>query len=232
MLTRSRLISDASAIAGGPANSPLPDGVPESLRFTTASELEVELCRDLALSPEMRLVSSTPIQLQVENQDFTLPAGDLEAATYVSVSTADGQPRDVDITNLSQLNINRQEGRLAVGFYGERPQRGRVSWIPTGTETLTVWYDRSPQTDPSPDQATFTITDSYLPLLKLMLAAQMLEFTGKTVGPVLAARISRGLKQWLKFVDRNRQSGVVEKSSWSPKSQQGPGIWSSEFPVR
>lgn len=237
MITRSRLISDASSIAGNPPNTPVPDGIPESDRFVWAADLEVELIRDLNLSPEDRLVSSVPVQLNVQNQDFVVPGSNVESPCYVSVAITDPplwwpNSADIEITNLAQINQNIREGRLAVAFYDQRPIRGRVSWQPLGTETLTVWYDRSPQTDPSPDLSTFIITDSYVPLLKLMLAAQMREAMEKPIGTMLMARITRGLDQWSKYVRRNRQPGTVVKPSFIDSLRRRGNQWSSEFPLR
>lgn len=240
MLTRSRIIADASALCGEPNTSPLPEGIPESTRYFLVSDLETELTRDLNLSPTDHLISSTPVQLGVQEQDFIVPGSNVESPCYVSVTIDDAPlwwPRspDVEITNLAQINQNILEGRLAVAFYDQN-RKGRVSWLPLGTETLTVWYDRSPQTDPSPDQSQFTITTSYVPLLKLMLAAQMLELMGKPIGAMLMSRISRGLQQWEKYVRRNRQPGTIEKvnglTALRSRSRYGRNIWSSEFPVR
>jgi hypothetical protein len=88
-----------------------------------------------------------------------------------------------------------------------------LSWTPRAGETLTVWFDRSPNTDPSAEQSTFTITDSYVPHLKLMLAAQMLEMMNKKPGPVLTTRIAKGVEQWEEFVASGRQQGVVDKGT-------------------
>jgi len=237
MLTRSRLIADSSSFAGEPPTTPVPDGVPEALRFSLLADLETELIRDANLATEDRYVSSTPVQLQIDTRDFVLSGANIESPCYVSVISSDmpapwNRDRDVDITNLTQLNQNYREGKLAVAFYSDRPRRGRVSWNPTGLETLTVWYDKSPQVDPSVDQATMTITDSYLPLLKLLLAAQMLELMKQPIGNMLKSRIQRGLSQWEKYTKRNRQSGTVEKSSWAPTRRTGRGPWNSEFPIR
>jgi hypothetical protein len=237
LLTRSRIIDDASQLAGGPNNSPVPDGVPESLRFILAADLETEMIRDLNQSPEDHLVSSVPIQLNYQQQDFIVPGSNVESPCYVSVKVIDPpvwwpNTSDVEITNLSQLTQNFRERRIACAFYDQRPIKGKVSWLPLGTETLTVWYDRSPITDPSPDQATFTITDSYVPLLKLLLAAQMMEMTGKPIGAFLMSRIDRGMKQWEKYVKRNRQPGTVTKASWIDSRRRSGGYYPNEFLVR
>lgn len=237
MLTRSRIVASASALAGEPPNCPMPEGIPEFLRYETLADLESAFLTDLNLSPEDRTVSSTTVNLQVDNRDFSLPGSNIETPCYVSVTSSDSpepwlRARDVEITNLSQLNQNYRERKLAIAFYSDKPRQAKVSWNPTGLETLTIWYDRSPQTDPSPDQATFTIADGYLPLLKLMLGAQMLEMMGRPIGTMLASRIDRGLKQWEKYVKRNRQTGCVEKAQWAPKrARSGAGIWTSEFPI-
>lgn len=237
MLTRSRIVSDASALAGNPPDTPQPDGIPASVRFFIAADLETELIRDLNLSPEDHLVSSVPIQLSYQQQEFIVPGSNVESPCYVSVKVVDPpvwwpNTSDVEITNLSQLTQNFRERRIACAFYDQRPIKGKVSWLPLGTETLTVWYDRSPQTDPSPDQSTFTITDGYLPLLKLLLAAQMMEMMGKPVGKIMEGRIDRGMKQWEKYVKRSRQPGTISKPSWIDSRRRSGGYYPNEFLVR
>jgi len=189
------------------------------LRFETAADIETELVRDLNLSPQNRTMSKFPLRLTPGSREFTINQPGLEDPAYVSL-THDNEPNmvplDVDIGNATLMNSAAMDGRLAVGFFDDKPQRGITSWLPDGTETLMIWYDRSPNTDPSPDQATFTISDSYVPLLKLMLAGQMLELMGKPIGKMLEARISRGLAQWEQFAKRGKQQGVIKKTAYRP----------------
>jgi len=219
MLTRSRIISDASGYAGEPPDEPLPTGVPEWMRYAIAADLETELLRELNLSAENRTLSSYQLRLQAGNREFTVGQPDFENASFATLSmnsNPNASPASIDITNLSLLPGITDDGRRAIAFYSDKPQRGMVSWMPSGDETITIWYDRSPQTDPSVDQATFTIAASYVPLLKLQLAAQMLELMNKPIGVMLASRISRGLKQWEKFVKASKQQGVIQKTPWRP----------------
>lgn len=219
MLTRSRIITGASALAGDPPNEPLPGGVPEWLRYETAADLETELMRDMNLSAENRTLSSYPVQLQQGSQEFTLAQPNLERVSYVSmtfVDSTDMQPIDVEIGNVATIYGSGRDGRRVVAFYDDAPQRGIVSWQPSGNESLRLWYDRSPVTDPSADQANFTIATSYVPLLKLLLAAAMMEMLGKDIGKMLMSRITRGMKQWEKFVRDSGQQGIVQKTPWRP----------------
>src|SRR5688500_14979760 len=128
MLSRSRIISGASAIAGEPPNEPLPGGVPEHLRFETCADIETELIRDLNLSTENRTIASTPIHLTGDSQDFALPGGlAVETPAFVSLSSANADPNfpnfpeslDIEITNLSLLNDAYQDGKRKVAFYGD-----------------------------------------------------------------------------------------------------------------
>lgn len=218
-LTRSRIISDASGYAGEPADEPLPAGVPEWLRYNIAADLEVELLRDLNLSAENRTLSSYPVHLQPGNREFTVTQPNLENPSFATIAfsgTPMANPKSIDISNLSLLPGIADDDRRAIAFFSDNPQRGMVSWNPSGDETITIWYDRSPETDPSADQATFVLTASYVPLLKLQLAAQMLELMKQPIGIMLASRIARSMEQWKQFVKRGRQQGVIQKTPWRP----------------
>lgn len=215
MLTRSRVIAGASGLAGEPPDEALPTGIPMWLRFEMAADMETEMIRDLNLSVQNRTMDRKQIQLNGDSREFTLPQSGLENPVYITVGRVgtDANPVEVDISNIALLEKDSRDARRTVGFYGDNPQRGVLSWTPNAGDTLTVWYDRSPNTDPSADQATFTITDSYVPHLKLMLAAQMLEMLGKKPGPVMASRIAKGMQQWEQFVSSGRQQGVVDKGT-------------------
>lgn len=235
MLTRSRIVSSASALAGEPADEPLPRGVPESLRFETAADIETELLRDLNNSTENRAMAKVPVRLQPQNREFTLPQSGLEDAAYISLSFDESPnvtPIPVNITTASMVDAEARDGRRSIGFYGDKPQTGITSWLPSGTETLTIWYDKSPATDPSADQSTFTIAQSYVPLLKLLLAAQMLEWMGKPLGAMLMGRISRGLEQWKDYVTNGKQQGIVEKHAWRPGRYNSGGSQWDAWPGR
>jgi hypothetical protein len=226
-LTRSRIISDASGYAGEPPDEPIPAGIPEWMRYSIAADLEVELLRDLNLSAENRTLSSYPLRLQPGNREFTVSQADLENASFATLtysSNPNANPVSLNVTNLSLLNGIADDGDRAIAFYSDRPQRGMVSWIPSGDEVITIWYDRSPNTDPSPEQSTFSIAASYVPFLKLLLAAQMLELMNKPIGEMLKARISNGTKQWKKFVRQSKQQGIVQKTSWRPDRYGSAGI--------
>lgn len=228
MITRSRIVSGGSALASEPPDEPLPRGVPMHLRYELCADIETDLLRDVNLSSENRAVSMTEITFSPQQPDFAVDVPDLETPCYAQLLLlpTDAFPVDVEITNLSLLLGKTFGRRLCVAFYDDHPQQGKVSWLPTGEETLRLWYDRSPVTDPSPDQANMTLTDSYLPLVKLLLAAQMLELTGKTVGAVLQSRITRSMKQWERFVTQSRQQGVAIKEPWRRSRGYGRrGAW-------
>lgn len=236
MLTRSRIITGASALAGDPPNEPLPGGVPEWLRYETAADLETELMRDMNLSAENRTLSSYPVQLRQGSREFVISQPGVERVSYVSMTFNDNRdtvPIGIEIGNVATIDGSASDGRRVIAFYDDAPQRGIVSWQPSENESLRVWYDRSPITDPSADQANFAIAASYVPLLKLLLAAAMKEMLGQEIGKMLMGRITRGMKQWEKFVRDNGQQGVVHKAGWSPTrySRAGRGQWASEFPV-
>lgn len=200
------------------------------LRFSIAADFETELVRDLNLSTQGRTMAKVPVYLYSGTREFTLPQSGLEDPVYVT-STSEGAddsiPTPVEIGNISNLDSDAYDGRRVVAFFSDKPQRGMVSWMPSGAETLSIWYDRSPSTDPGPDQSTFSITDSYVPLLKLLLAGQMLELMGKPLGEMLKNRIARGLKQWEKFAKNGKQQGTVKKSTFRPGRFQGGNIWSA-----
>jgi hypothetical protein len=216
MLTRSRVIAGASGLAGEPPDEPQPSGIPMWLRYEIAADIETEMIRDLNLSVQNRTMARTEIYLTPGSREFSLPNAGLENAVHITLQRSDAgeQKRTIDISNIALLEGDEREGKRTVGFYGDKPQRGMLSWSPASGDKLIIWYDRSPNTDPDPETATFTITDSYVPHLKLMLAAQMLEMLDKKPGPVLAARIARGIEQWEQFVASGRQQGVIEKSTW------------------
>ncbi len=219
MLTRSRIISDASGYAGEPPDEPLPNGVPEWMRYSIAAELEVELLRDLNLSAENRTLSSYPVRLRPGTREFIVSQPNLENPSFATISLSgmpSANPKSIDISNLSLLPGIADDGRRAIAFYSDNPQRGMVSWNPSGDETITIWYDRSPETDPSAEQSTFTIAASYVPLLKLLLAAQILELMKQPIGEMLKGRISRGMDQWKRFVKQSHQQGIVQKTAWRP----------------
>ena len=234
-LTRSRVIAGASGLAGEPADEPLPGGVPMWLRYEIVADIETELLRDLNQSIQNRTMAKTPIRLRPNQREFTLPQSGLENATYISLSI-DGNPNvipeSIDITNVSTIDMDAREGRRTIAFFDDKPQRGFTSWLPTGREVLTVWFDRSPDTNPSAEQSTFRITDSYVPLLKARLAAHMLELLKQPIGPMLTSMIARGMSQWQQFVERGQQQGVVEKPTWRGSMRQEPtGWWDTEFKI-
>lgn len=193
--------------------------MPEWLRYELAADLETELLRDENLSAANRTLASFSVRLSPGQREFSVSQTGLEDPTFVSVTfdgSPDTVPDPVNITNAALIDSEARDGRRSVAFFSDKPQRGMVSWVPAGNETLRIWYDKSPATDPNPDQATFTITDSYVPLLKLLLAAQMLELTKQPIGDMLKSRIARGLKQWEKFVRSGKQIGVIQKTPWRP----------------
>lgn len=223
MLTRSRVIAGASGLAGEPPDEPLPGGIPHWLRYEMAADIETELLRDLNQSVQNRTMARVSLHLNAGRREFTLQSYGLENPVYIQLSRNGNSlaiPESIDISNVALLDLDARDGKRTIAFFGDKPQQGLTSWLPDGSETITVWYDRSPNTDPSADQSTFTITDSYVPLLKARLAAEMLEAMKQPIGVMLIAKITRGMKQWEDFVSSNRQQGVIEKT---PGLRRGNG---------
>ena len=228
MLTRSRIIARASGYAGEPADEPLPTGIPHWMRYEIVAELETELLRDEVLSSQNRMMAKVPIRLTAGKREFILNQSGMEDPAYISL-TVEGDtntvPIPIEIGNVTMLDQDARDGRRTIGFYADRPQTGVLSWMPTAGEILTIWYDRSPATDPNPEQATLTITESYAPLLSLLLAAQMLELLKQPIGEMLKGRIARGLKQWERFARNGKQQGVVKKGTYRPERFRLGNIW-------
>jgi hypothetical protein len=228
-LTRSRVVAGASGFAGEPPDEPLPTGVPMWLRFEIVADLETELMREANLSTQNRTMSKVPVRLIAGNREFSLPGIGIEDAAYITLNTegtASLVPLPIEISDISVVEADAGIGRRTVAFTSDKPQRGLLSWVPGNDETLTIWYDRSPVTDPSADLQTFSITDSYVPLLKLLLAAQMIELMKQPLGEVLRSRIARGMKQWDKFVRKGKQQGIIKKTSYrSQLHNQGASQW-------
>lgn len=201
------------------------------LRYEMAADIETELTRDMSLSTANRTMAKFPLRLQPGQREFTLSQPGLEDPAYISMTFEGGAeyvPVPVEISNVATLDRDAQDGRRTVAFFADRPQTGITSWIPDGSETLQVWYDRSPDTDPSPEQSTFTITESYVPLLKLLLAAQMLELLKQPIGELLKNRIARGLKQWEKFARSGKQQGIIKKTvGFKPERFRAGNIWAA-----
>nr|AUN37434.1 hypothetical protein [uncultured bacterium] len=234
MLTRSRVIAGASGLAGEPPDEPLPAGIPQWLRYEMAADIETELLRDMNLSAQNRTMASYPIRLNAGEREFSLTQAGLENPVFIALGR-DGAPNEipqpVEITNLSNIYDDARANRRSVAFFADKPQRGMLSWIPQNGETLTVWYDRSPNTDPSAETSTFTIQNGYVPLLKHRLAAWMLELLGKPIGAMLAASIQRGMDQWQSFVSRERQEGLVEKTTYRGSRNTGGSVYDT-WPAR
>lgn len=228
MLTRSRVIAGASGYAGEPPDEPLPTGIPHWLRYEMAAEIETELLRDHNLSVQNRTMSRVPLHLAAGQREVALPSADLEDPVFVTMSRENEPnlvPIPVEISNVVLSSTDARLGKPTISFYDDKPQRGILSWVPDGGETLTVWYDRSPPTDPSAEQSTFRIQNSYVPLLKLLLAAQMLEMLKQPIGEMLKSRIARGMAQWEKFVKSGKQEGLVEKTTYLDEQRGSRSQW-------
>lgn len=201
------------------------------LRYEIAADIETELVRDMNLSTANRTLAKFPVYLHGGQREFTISQAGLEDPAYVSMTVEGGSemvPLPIEIGNVATLDHDALDGRRVVAFFDDNPQRGIVSWEPNGSETLQIWYDRSPATDPSPEQSNFTISDSYVPLLKLLLAAQILELLKQPIGELLKNRIARGLKQWEKFVKSGKQQGIVRKTvGFRPERFRVGGNWSA-----
>lgn len=220
MTTRSRLSFGVRTLCGDPPDAPLPDGLPEHTVYEVMQGVEAQMLIDLNLSDQNRRVVSKTINLSADTHDFAVNAGNLSVPAFaeVKLDPADQWPTPVDIVNRASIGRAGLDGRYAVAFYGD-PLRAALSWIPQPGDrhTLTLWYDRTVDVDGALGDSP-PIEDAYAEHLKLQAAAQCRELMKLEVGPVLAARISKGEAQWQKYVRQNGQQGVIKKPSSHPRA--------------
>lgn len=216
MATRSRIIFDARAMAGGPPDAPLPEGVPESLCYSLVVDIEEMMLRDLTLSSTKRRVTSYPFPLMTDQVSFTMAGipGSTPVYAQLQLDPNDTFKMDVDIVNLDQLDDYRRDRRLAMSF-NDDPKNVQLTWKPDSMQSLVVWYEKLPDEDPSKGNEP-AIDKAYTAHLKWQLAALIREEWGKPIGNVMQSMMSKSEAQWQKFTKASFQEGVVQKRPWRP----------------
>jgi hypothetical protein len=216
MATRSRIIYDARAMAGGPPDAPLPEGVPESLCYSLVVDIEEMMLRDLTLSSTKRRVTSQEIPLTTNQAQFDLGGAPGSTPVYaqLQLDSSDTFKMDVEIVNLDQLDGYRRDRRLAMALNND-PAQVSLTWKPDNTQTLFVWYERLPEEDPRKGDEP-AIDKAYTAYLKWQLAAMIREQWNKPIGAVMTAMIGKSEAQWSKFTRSSFESGVVRKRPWRP----------------
>lgn len=211
-LPRSRLVAEVYSYCGEPPDLPLGKGLPQNLVFQILTESEDEMLRDLDLSTQNRRVSKTDIQLQDGETEFSLNTTDFNAVAYLAlqIDPASDVWLPVDKVNSDSLLQAGLDNRLAVSFR-DTPPVIEVSWLPSSSHTLRVWYDRGANDAPQLSGTTELggLYDSYL---KLRTAAQCRELMGLEVGKVLSTRLDNSERQWERNVKISRQQGTVYKT--------------------
>lgn len=222
MSTRSRIAYGVRVLAGGPADEPLPNGLPEHAIYEVITNCESQMLIDVNLSDQNRRVISKPIPLNPNTYDFGVNASNLSVPAFAQlrISPTDAWQSPVDIVNLASIDQAGVEGRVAVAFYGN-PLRARLSWLPQSNEqqVLTIWFDRVIDVDGSLTEEP-AIEDAYTVHLKLQSVALCLEMMGKPIGEGLKAQIAKGERQWKRYVDNSGQQGVITKPSSHPRIRQ------------
>jgi hypothetical protein len=219
--TRSRIAYGVRVLCGEPSDAPLEaGGLPEHAIYEVLTGVESSMLIDLNLSDQNRRVQSKTIPLQASTYDFALNASTASVPVFAQIKY---DPTDtffdpVDIVNLANIDRAGTDGRMAVAFYGT-PLRARLSWIPQAGDnhTLTVWYDKTIDSDGSLSDSP-PIEDAYTEHLKLQATAHCRELMKLDIGTALAAGISKGEEQWRKYVSRNGQQGLIEKTPYRPRS--------------
>lgn len=214
MATRSRIIFDARAMAGGPPDAPLPEGVPESLCYSLVVDIEEMMLRDLTLSSTKRRVTFQDVPLISDQVQFDLGgmSGSTPVYAQLQFDSTDTFKMDVEIVNLDQLDGYRRDRRLAMAFNND-PAQVSLTWKPDNTQKLFVWYERLPEEDPS-KSAEPAIDKAYTAYLKWQLAAMIREQWDKPIGAVMTAMLGKSEQQWSKFTRSSFEQGVVRKRPW------------------
>jgi hypothetical protein len=220
MTTRSRLSSGVRTLCGDPPDAPLETGgLPEHTIYEVLTGVESSMLIDLNLSDQNRTVQSKSIPLQANTYDFAVNSSSLSAPVFTQIryNSTDTYQDPVDIVNLASIDRAGIDNRLAVAFYGT-PLRGRLSWVPQSGEnhTLTLWFDKTVDVDGALTGQP-PIEDAYTEHLKLQATAHCRELMKQDIGTALAARISKGEKQWEKYVSRNGQQGLIKKTPYMPR---------------
>lgn len=217
MATRSRLLSGVRQYCNNLPDCPIAEGgLPSQTIYEVLIQIETSMLIDAGLSDQNRTVDSQTVNISQET--FSLSASNVGAPAYVWAQVPDDDFwYPVDIVNHGSLLRAREQGRMAVAFYGEAND-GEISWWPDGTTyRLRVWYDKTADEDPDLDDVPSVVSDHHTYML-LQAAAQCRELLGLPVGDVLMTRLMKGEKQWHKHTTMSRQQGTVKKPSFvSPR---------------
>lgn len=209
-VTRQWLKNSVRTLCGEPADLPLPDGLPDNLIWEELISIETEMLRDLDLSSQSRRVAKIEVSLSAEQDEFAITAGDFNAPAFAYLQTDVNSniwyPVEiVDHAGITQAGIS---GVLAVSIVGST---GYTSWVPDGSHTLRLWYERNGMDDPALGEST-ELGNLYDGYLKLQAAAQCMEHLGRKIGDVMAARLVKSERQWQRYVNRGRQRGQGAKN--------------------
>lgn len=197
-------------LCGEPRDVPLPDGLPDNLIFEELTSIETEMLRDLDLSSQSRRVAKVEVSLSAEQDEFAISAGDFNASAFAYLQTDVNSniwyPVEIiDHAGLVQAGI---DGHLAISIVGTT---GYTSWVPDGSHTLRLWYERDGMDDPGLAEST-ELGNLYDEYLKLQTAAQCKEHLGLKIGDVMMARLAKSERQWQRYVNRGRQRGTAYKT--------------------
>lgn len=213
MQSRSRIISSIRTLCGEAGDAPLSEGgLPTSLIFEELVGIESMMLRDLNLSTKSARVAKAEIDLGQDDESFTVPQTDFHTPAYAYLRTDQSSdfwyPVEIaEQPSLGQLAVN---GTLAIAFSGT-PRTGYFSWIPDGTQTLRIWYERDG--DDAPTMAGSTeLGNLYDEYLKLQCAAQCREHLKMELGQVLSARLAKSERQWRDHVTKGQQRGLGSKT--------------------
>jgi hypothetical protein len=216
-LQKSQILSSIRTLCGGPPDLPLPDGLPSELIFEEINNYEAVMLRDLDLGQKNRRVTKVEYTLTSNQEDLPISETDFHAPAYVYLRTDSTNDlwSPVDIVEQSTLPEAAASQVLAIAF-SETPQVARFSWMPEGSHTLRIWYERAGNDRPSLDDTT-EIGSLYDEYLKTQVAAQCIEHMGKEIGPMLQTRLNKSEGQWKRYVSRSSQRGAGFKArSFTP----------------
>lgn len=231
MATRSRIIFDARAMAGGPPDAPLPEGVPEHLCYSLVVDVEEMMLRDLSQSSTKRRVNFESLPLNQDEVTFSVNTVNKSTPVYAQLQTDpnDAFKMDVEIVNLDQLDGYRRDRRLAIAFYDDPPQAS-LTWKPDASQHLILWFERLPEEDPAKSDEP-AIDKAYTAHLKWQLAALLREQWGKPIGSVMQAMMAKSERQWKKFTDSAFQQGIARKRPWRPNRYKRPTVHPGGFRI-
>jgi hypothetical protein len=200
-------------LCGEPIDAPLSQGgLPDNLIFEELVGFEAMMLSDLNLSAKSHRVALTEMTLQADQESFDLPVGDFHDPAYVYLRTDNTSDfwHPVEIVEHSSLAGAQESGRLAIAFSGT-PAVGYFSWLPDGSHTLRLWYERDGNDAPSMADTT-ELGNLYDEFLKLQTAAQCREHLKMEIGGMLQSRLAKSERQWQKYVNRGHQRGVAAKN--------------------